>query len=95
MAANSTMRDAMRITTITSRGEMCHYTVLRGCTVDTLGMMIHSRQGISLQHQRLIYGGKELERSRTLWAYGITDGAAVLLMMKFAAKPQGRMVRRY
>lgn len=55
---------------------------LQSWTVEDLKVAVWASQGIPPDQQQLIYEGKQLEGGRTLARYGITHGAAVIMMLR-------------
>ena len=51
-------------------------------TVSDLMAMIHDKEGIPPDQQRLIYAGKQLESQRTLLQYGLTKECTVHLVLR-------------
>ena len=51
-------------------------------TVEQFKGMIHDREGIPADQQRLVFGGKELQDGRTLADYSISKDATVFLVLR-------------
>ena len=51
-------------------------------TVEQFKGMIHDREGIPADQQRLVFGGKELQDGRTLADYDVTKEATFFLVLR-------------
>ena len=51
-------------------------------TVEYFKLLIHDREGIPPDEQRLIYSGKTLEDNRMLFEYGITRESTVHMVLR-------------
>ena len=51
-------------------------------TVDQLKQKLFDKEGIPVDQQRLIFGGKQLESDKTLTDYGVAPGATMHLVLR-------------
>ncbi len=51
-------------------------------TVETLKQRINEKEGIPVDQQRLIFGGKQISEERTMSDYGVTNGATMHLVLR-------------
>jgi len=51
-------------------------------TVEDLKAELYKREGITEKDQRLVFGGKQLEDTRTLRDYDITDENTIYLVLR-------------
>jgi len=66
----------------TLQGRSLVLTVKADDTVETIKEMIKEKEGMPLEQQRLIYGGKELRESMTVADYSMMEGSSVHLVMR-------------
>ena len=75
--------DLAPFVTVNDRHGISHYLAISPFdTVEDLKAMIHDKQGIPPDQQRLVWSGKQLEDGRTLADYGIGLGAVVHLVLR-------------
>jgi hypothetical protein len=64
----------VRIDVVTVRGKKFGIRVHHSMVIDAVKKLIQLAEGTPTDHQRLIYGGKQLEDGRTLADYNIREG---------------------
>ncbi|EAL67096.1 hypothetical protein DDB_G0280589 [Dictyostelium discoideum AX4] len=52
-------------------------------SVDTLKSIIYMKEGIELNHQRLIFAGRQLEDDKSLFDYNIQKESTIVMVYKF------------
>lgn len=76
--------DRLLINIVLPTGELTKLlcrTESAGTSIEDVKHLIHERAGISPIHQRLTYAGRQLEDSRSLRYYDITEGSTLRLTM--------------
>ena len=80
------VKDGLNIKTVPGKIIKCDYNPK--ITVSQLKMMIHEREGIPPDQQRLIFGGKQLDNKLKLYHYNIKQNDTVHLVLGLrGAKP--------
>lgn len=72
----------MQLLVKTLTGKTITVDVNEDDTVETLKQRINEKEGIPVDQQRLIFGGKQIESERTLSDYGVTNGATMHLVLR-------------
>lgn len=72
----------MQLLVKTLAGKTITVDVEEGDTVEQLKQKINEKEGIPVDQQRLIFGGKQLESERMLTDYGVTAGATMHLVLR-------------
>ena len=72
----------MKIFLKTLVGKTCTFEVASSDTIESLKLMILDAVGISVNHQRIIFAGKELLNCRTLSDYNIQHENTLHLVIR-------------
>ncbi|KAL3120187.1 hypothetical protein niasHT_008941 [Heterodera trifolii] len=80
--SNSTNRHGMEIVIRTLTGSRHILNVHPSNTIEEIKAKIQNIEGIPIDHQRLIFAGKQLEHGRTLGNYGIKNGANIDVVLR-------------
>lgn len=76
------LRGGMQLLVKTLAGKTITVDAEEGDTVDQLKQKLNEKEGIPVDQQRLIFGGKQMESDRTLTDYGVTNGATMHLVLR-------------
>lgn len=58
------------------------FIVDKKATTRELMQEIEHRDGITADHQRLIYAGKQMDPDKALYRYGVRNGAVIHLVLR-------------
>ena len=72
----------MQIFIVTPEGKTITFEVSASDTISSLKAKIQDKQGISPEHQRLIFGGKQLEDEYTFSQYNIIKNSSLHMILR-------------
>lgn len=58
------------------------FFVNKKATTRELMQEIRNRDGIAIDHQRLIYAGKQMDPDQAMYRYGVRNGAVIHLVLR-------------
>ena len=76
------LRGYMKISVDFLTGKTFTLEVEGSDTIENVKAMIQGREGIEVGQQRLIFDGRQLEDSRTLAEYNVSDGSTVQIILR-------------
>ena len=75
---------AMQVFVKTVSGRTLSLQVESGETVESVKHLLQERENVDVDHQRLLFAGKELEDANTLESYNISGDATLEMLFKIA-----------
>ena len=74
----------MQVFVKTVSGRTLSLQVESGETVESVKHLLQERENVDVDHQRLLFAGKELEDANTLESYNISGDATLEMLFKIA-----------